>query len=344
VKKFNSLWLRGLGLGLLLAVICVLPFVVRPFQLEILIFLFINIILVVSFRLIAITGEFSLVHAVLMGVGAYASALLTKWLGISPWITLPLGGLAAATLAFILSFPLFRMKGLYFLIGSFAAGEAIRQCWERFRGVFGGSKGISGIPSFEIGGINLAMPVPFYFFAVVMMLICLAIMYRIEKSRFGFFLDAIHWQDTLCQSVGINARRHRVLVFVIASFFAGIAGTMFAHYLSAVSPHDFGLGLTLSVLVWVIVGGIGTFAGPIIGVTLLSIVDESIRSVGEYRPLIYGIILILTMLLLPEGLQALPAKVVSWIGRFWQGAGRQTAQAGRSRAAAPSDRAPPSDS
>jgi branched-chain amino acid transport system permease protein len=144
--------------------------------------------------------------------------------------------------------------------------------------------------------------------------------------------------------VGINARRHRVLVFVIASFFAGIAGTMFAHYLSAVSPHDFGLGLTLSVLVWVIVGGIGTFAGPIIGVTLLSIVDESIRSVGEYRPLIYGIILILTMLLLPEGLQALPAKVVSWIGRFWQGAGRQTAQAGRSRAAAPSDRAPPSDS
>lgn len=344
MKKASSPWTKGLGLGALLAAVCVLPFIVKPFQLEVLIFLFINIVLVVSFRLIAITGEFSLAHVVIMGTGAYASALLGKWFGLDPWLTMLFGSLTAAAIAYILSFPLFRMKGFYFLIGSFAAGEAIRLCWERFRGVFGGSKGIAAIPPLEIGNINLGMPVPFYFFALAWMVICLVIMYRLEKSRLGLTLHAIHWQDLLAESVGVDARHYRVLVFVIASFFAGFAGTMFAHYLSVISPHEFGLGIMLSVLVWAIVGGVGTFAGPIIGVVLLSFVDESIRAFDEYRPLVYGVVLILTILFLPEGLQGLPARVTLFVRRFWRGGGRETVEARPTGAGVVSDRPPPSAS
>ena len=288
---------------------------------EFLIFMFINIILVVSYRLIAITGEFSLSHAVIMGVGGYASALLTLHLPISAWISMPLGGVAAALIAYILSFPLFRMKGFYFLIGSFAAAEAIRLCWVQFINPFGGYRGLRQIPVLEIDlgdflYIDLGAPVPYYFFALIVGLIFLVIMYRIEHSRFGFVFHAVHHKDMLAQSVGVNARRYRTIAFVTGGFFAGIAGAMVAHYITAINPGLFGLKQMLFILVWVLVGGLGSFAGPILGVVVLSIIDESIRGLNELRPAFYGLILIITMLFLPDGLVSLPDKVmqgVNWL-------------------------------
>ena len=304
------------GIAVLLAVVCVLPFVLRPYQLDFLIFMFINIILVVSYRLIAITGEFSLAHAVIMGVGAYASALLAA-LPISPWISMPLGGVAAAAIAYILSFPLFRMKGFYFLIGSFAAAEAIRLCWVQFIDPFGGFRGLRRIPVLEIDlgeflYIDLGAPVPYYFFALIVGLICLIVMYRIEYSRFGFVFHAVHHKDTLAQSVGVDVRRYRTIAFVTGGFFAGIAGAMVAHYVTAINPGLFSLKQMLFVLVWVLVGGMGHFAGPIIGVTVLSIIDESLRGLDELRPGFYGLVLIATILFLPEGLVSLPRKALQW--------------------------------
>jgi len=309
----SSARLKLAGIIALLAVICTLPSIVRPYQLDFLIFLFINIILVVSYRMIAITGEFSLAHAVIMGVGGYTSALLP----ISPWISLPLGGMAAAGIAYILSFPLFRMKGFYFLIGSFAAAEAIRLCWVQFNNPFGGFRGLRRIPVLEVDlgdflYINFGAPVPYYFFALIMVIVCLVMMYRIENSRIGFVFHAVHHKDLLAQSVGVNARRYRTIAFVTASFFAGIAGAMVAHYVTAINPGLFGLPRMLNILVWVLVGGLGSFAGPVIGVTVLSIVDESFRGFQEFRPAFYGLILIATMLFLPDGLVSLPSKIMRW--------------------------------
>ena len=309
MKKFEINWIKALGFSGLMALVCALPFIVAAYQLDVLIFLFINIIVVVSFRLLALTGELSFGHVVIMGVGAYTSALLTKDVGLSPWLSLPLGGLAAAAVAYVLSFPLFRMKGFYFVIGSFAAGEAIRLCWQAFREPFGASRGVTVIPTFKIGDFNIGNPVPYYYFSLAMTLICCFIMYRLEKSRFGLTLEAIHWRDLLAGSVGVNPRRYRVLAFVVASFFAGIAGVLFAHYLSTINPRDFSLMIMLSVLVWALVGGLSAFSGPIIGVTVLSVVDLGIRAFEEYRPMAYGLILVLTMLFLPEGLQSIPRKL-----------------------------------
>jgi branched-chain amino acid transport system permease protein len=319
VKKFDSIWIKAFALCGLITLVCALPTVVKVYQLDVLIFLFINIIVVVSFRLLALTGEMSFGHVAIMGVGAYTSALLSKDVGLSPWLTLPLGGLSAAAIAYILSFPLFRMKGFYFVIGSFAAGEAIRLCWQAFREPFGASRGVTVIPTFRIGDFNLGNPIQYYYFSLGMMLICCAIMYRLEKSRFGLTLDSIHWGDLLAGSVGVNARHYRVLTFVIASFFAGIAGVLFAHYLSAINPRDFSLNIMLAVLVWALVGGLSSFSGPIIGVTILSFVDLAIRAFEEYRPLAYGLILIVTMLFLPEGLQSIPSKVWHLARRAWNG-------------------------
>lgn len=311
--------------AVLMGVICLLPFIVRPYQLDFLIFLFINIIMVASFRLITVTGEYSLAHVVLMGCGAYASALIHKYTGLSPWVTLPLGAMVAGLIAFLLSFPLFRMKMFYFLIGSFAAGEAIRLCWTRFRDPFGGFRGLRRIPALEVDipgviYIDLSRPMAFYFFALIIGLVSLIVMYRVEHSRYGLNFHATHWQDLLCGSVGINCRHFRMMAFTIAGFFAGLAGGLVAHYMGVINPQLFGLGAMLYVLVWSIAGGLGSFAGPIIGVTLLSIIDETARSAQEFRPMIYGVILIVTVLFLPEGLQSLPARIAPFLRRLRRGA------------------------
>lgn len=316
--------MKRIGLVLVLALTVALPFLVRPYLHGVLIGLLINVVVVVSYRLITTTGEWSLGHVVMMGAGGYASALLVKQLDVSFWISVPSGGVIAAAIAFLLSFPLFRMKGFYFLIGSFAAGEALRLTWNRFRDPFGGPGGLSSIfpPLLEVPGygeIDFVDEIPYYFLTLVITLVSLWVMYRIERSRIGLTLHAIHWQDALAESVGVDTWRYRTLAFVTASFFVGIAGALLAHFLGTINPNQFNLSVMLYVLVWVIVGGSATFAGPIIGVTALTIVDTWLRNlpaVGEHRPAIYGIILILTVLFLPDGLETLPAKARSWFGRL----------------------------
>ena len=314
---------RTLGVIVVIAAMVALPFLIKPYLYSVLIGLLVNVIVVVSYRLITTTGEWSLGHVVIMGVGGYASALLMKQLDVSFWISVPAGGAVAALIAFLLSFPLFRMKGFYFLIGSFAAGEAIRLTWHRFRDPFGGPGGLSNLfpPFLEIPGygeIDLIDDVPYYYVTLIVCVVSLWVMYRLEKSRVGLTLHAIHWQDALAESVGVDTWRYRTLAFVVASFFAGIAGALLAHHLGTINPNQFSLSIMLYVLVWVIVGGANSFAGPIVGVAVLTVIDTSLRNVAgvdELRPAIYGVILILTVMFLPDGLETLPGKLWDWFRR-----------------------------
>jgi len=319
VRKSDRRPLRWLGAAALIALVAGLPFAVKAYQLDFLIFLLINVILVVSYRLVTITGEWSLGHVVLMGVGAYTSAIAAKQFGLPFAVALPLAGAVAALVAYVLSFPLFRMKGFYFLIGSFAAGEAIRLTWNKFRIPFGGPKGIKLIPAPELtlpglDPIRLGVPIHYYFLTAAIMLLCLWIMYRLETSRVGLTLHAIHWKDVLAESVGVDTWRYRTLAFVVASFFAGVAGSLLAHYVGTINPVRFDVSIMLYVLVWTIVGGAATFAGPILGVVVLSVLDEAFRGFDELRPAIYGCLLILTVRFLPAGLGSLPARLMALRG------------------------------
>ena len=282
-------------------------------QQEILVFLTINILLVSSYRLLTLTGEWSLAHVVIMGVGAYASALYSKELGVWVPVSILLGGATAALLAVLLSFPLFRMKGFYFLIGSFAAGEIIRLLWKRFRDPFGGPKGIKGIepmPDFSIGiyDFDFFEPVSYYYLSGVVVAVCLWLLWRIERSPVGLTFHAVHWQDKLAEASGVNLRAYRTLAFAIASGFAGIGGGLMAHYVGTINPNSFDVDLMVYVLTWAIVGGTGTFYGPILGCVVLTVLNEIVlRELGfeQMRPLIYGLIMILSILFLPKGLESI---------------------------------------
>ncbi len=297
----------------LAAALIALPHALSFSQQEILVFLTINVLLVASYRLLTLTGEWSLAHVVIMGVGAYASAFYTKEFGVFVPVSMLLGAVTAALVAMVLSYPLFRMKGFYFLIGSFAAGEIIRLLWKRFRDPFGGPKGLKGIepmPDFSIGiyDFDFFEPVSYYYFAATVVAVCLWLMWRIERSPVGLTFHAVHWQDKLAQAAGVNVQAYRTLAFVIASGFAGLAGALMAHYIGTINPNSFDVEVMVFVLTWAIVGGTATFYGPILGCVVLTILNEIVlREMGfeQMRPLIYGAILILSILFLPNGLESL---------------------------------------
>jgi branched-chain amino acid transport system permease protein len=292
-------------------------------QQEILVLTVINVLLVSSYRLLTLTGEWSLAHVVIMGAGAYASALISKELGLPVPLSMLAGASIAAFLAFLLSFPLFRMKGFYFLIGSFAAGEIIRLIWKwsELTWLFGGPKGIKLIPPFpniEALSIDFYDPVNYYYLCLIVVAASLLVLYRVERSRIGLTFHAIHWQDKLAESVGVNTFRYRALAFVIASFFAGLAGALYAHYVGTVNPNRFGVEEMVYVHIWAIVGGTATFYGPIVGVVVLTVLNEVVlRALGvdEMRPMLYGAILIASILFLPNGLESLVPKLKNLIAR-----------------------------
>lgn len=310
----NSTVKKSLAAIGLLIVLIALPHFLKFYQQDLLIFLTINVLVVASYRIVTITGEWSLIHAVMMGVGGYTATLLFKNYELGMWFTLPLAGGAAAIIAAILCFPLLRMTQFYFLIGSFAAGEAIRLTWIQFLKPFGGTGGLSGVEPPIIGGIDFLDAIPYYYLSLAVVSLCLFILYRIENSRIGLTLHAVHWKAALAESVGVDTWRYRALAFIVGSFFVGVAGALKVHYIGTITPNQFSIGFMVFILIWVIVGGYNKFYGPIIGVIVLTLFDESIRSFNEIRPAIYGAVLIISILFLPMGLESIPAKFKAWFG------------------------------
>lgn len=302
--KMFGFWVGALILGM-----AAVPWVLNDeYLLEILIILLINILLAVSYRLITTTGDWSFCHVVLFGTGAYATALITKHLGLSVWISIPLAALVTALVGRAFIFPLLRTTGFGFFIASFAIGEFVRLIWIKFHDPFGGSRGMIGIPPPELGSINFYDGTPYYYLTLLVVVISLVAMYRLDRSSVGKTWKAIYSDPGLAESVGIDVPRYRTQAFVIGSFFAGLAGALLAHRNGAVDPASFGINAMIYLVIWVVVGGTATFWGPIIGVVGMTAIYEASRPLLDMRPLIFGSILILTLLFMPQGLEGLIGK------------------------------------
>ena len=294
------------------AAVISLPFTMSNYKVDLLTNLMINIILVSSFRLITTTGGWSLAHIPMMGCGAYAAALFAGTLGVPFLISLPLAALVSGIVGAIIGYPLARTKGFSFFVASFAAGEAIRLSWMRFKIPFGGHRGLNVPPPdmFEsVSWLDFSSAKPYYFLTLVLTVICIAVLYRLDHSRIGKTWRAIESHEDLTKSIGVNCTKYKVLAQGLGAFFAGVAGVLLAHRLWAIEPHQFGFTTTLYLLVWVVFGGSHSFYGPIIGVVTLTVLGEIIRPLSEWVPMIYGAIIILTLIFLPDGLESLPGKI-----------------------------------
>lgn len=309
---------RRAWLAAALAVTVIAPFLVSGYKTDFLTMLMVDVILAVSFRLITTTGGWSLAHVPMMGAGAYTTALLSGKLGVPFWFSMPLAGLVSAAIGLAISYPLARTKGFAFFVASFAAGEALRLCWIRFKVPFGGHQGLTvPIPELAPGvaWLDFSEAIPYYFLSLTITVICLYLMHRFDRSRIGDTLKAIQSHEDLARSVGMYSDAYKMLAFSVGSFFAGIAGVLLAHRLWAIEPHQFGFTSTLYLLVWVVFGGFHTFAGPIIGVIVLSILGEVLRPLADWVPMVYGLIIILTLIFLPDGLESLPRRMQALTGK-----------------------------
>ena len=297
---------------LLLIVACLAiaaPFFVGEYYLEILILFLINLLLASSYRLLTTTGDWSLSHVVLMGVGAYATALAAKLLGWPFWLGLPMAGIAAAVIATVLVYPLLRTKGFGFFIASFAFGEFVRLIWVKFHNPFGGPRGMINIPTPELPGIDFFFATPYYYLTLVIVAVSLFVLYRIDRAALiGDVMKAIYMDEDLARSVGVKVNYYRAMAFITGGFFAGIAGALLAHRLGAIDPKNFDINTMVYLVIWVVVGGTKTFWGPFLGVTVMTLVFEASRPLLEWRPLLFGAILIFFLIFMPGGLESLIPK------------------------------------
>ncbi|MBW1700739.1 MAG: branched-chain amino acid ABC transporter permease [Deltaproteobacteria bacterium] len=288
------------------------------YTLHILIMAAMNIILASSLRLIATSGQLSLAHGGMMAVGAYTSALLMMKLGISSWASLPLAGLVAAGLALLVGFPFVRIKGIYFAMVTVFLAEMIMLAAEHWRGLTGGSSGLVNIPQpgpiviQRLLTIDFDSKVHFYYFILVLMLLTLLFLYAIERSRIALTLLSIQQNESLAESAGINTSRFKVLAFCIGCFFAGIAGGFYCQYINVINPRSFGFFFSIYIVVYMIVGGVKKFSGPIYGAFILSILPELIRALKEFQPFIFAGVLMLVIFFLPEGLVDLRKRFVKF--------------------------------
>ncbi len=303
-------------IALLVIVSLVMPTLFSSYWIHVFMLMFLYGILAVSLRQMLILGQVSFAHPAFMAIGAYTSTMLTMNLGVPFWFTIFLAGFAASFAALLLGLPVLRLTGPYFFLATFAFLEVVRMILTHFYVPFGGPMGIYHIPPPNpIGPIDFSSISHFYYLIFIVFVITLLVFYRLEKSKFGQAWHAIGQSHVLSESIGVNVMGYRVLAFVISSFFAGIAGACFAHYMTHMSPMEFSLHLAVDCIVWVVVGGMGSIFGPVVGVCVLTFIPQIFKFTAQYESGLSAVIFMIIILFLPKGLISLPQVIAGLIGK-----------------------------
>ena len=275
--------------------------VLLAYDLQILGLVCINIMLAVSLNLInGFTGQFSIGHAGFFGIGAYASAYLTVVHDMPFLLALIIGGLFAALIGICIGLPTLRLEGDYLAIATLGFGEIIRVVILNIPAV-GGARGFSGISRSTTFGT-----------AYVFMILTVIILKNFISSKHGRACIAIREDELASETLGINTTFYKVAAFTIGAFFAGLAGGLYSHFMGYINPaaNQIGFMKSIDILIMVVLGGLGSITRSIAAAIFLTLIPEFLRSLAEYRMVVYPIILILIMLFRPSGL--LGGKELSW--------------------------------
>lgn len=292
-----------------IVVLAIVPLLIEsPYTFRLFILTFVYVTAAASLRTLALSGQVSMGHAAFMSIGAYTSALLARYGDFSPWLTMPMGGLAAMIVAVLVGFPFARVRTIYFSMVSLFFGIGVLSVYSIFGKYTGHINGLIGIPPLFAGA-----RLPYYYYFLALMVACLAVLWRFEKCRIGTCLKAINQSHVVAASVGISEVKFRVLALAMSCFVVGLVGAGYAHYNMVISYSAFDLPASINLLVYMLVGGISSFAGPIIGAAVLFVVPELFRDLKEYTPYLYAGILLFVVFAMPEGLVGIPDRLGSWL-------------------------------
>jgi branched-chain amino acid transport system permease protein len=261
--------------------------------------------LALSMNLMLQIGQLSIAHPAFMGLGAYGAALLTMRLGVPQPLSLICGGLCAAVMALIFGPIFLRIKGVYFVLLTYAFGSIVNLVFQEWTDVFGGNSGIYGIPKFSILGLRLTQVSHYYVFALIFAAVAYIAIRRIERSDIGSIYLSFNENEMMSRALGSNALSWRVAAFTFSAFVAGISGGIYAFYIGFLSPDPFGFSASVDLIVMTAVGGSQSMLGPLLGAIVIVPLPELLRDAREYQLLIYGLCLIIFLVFIRKGLVSL---------------------------------------
>jgi len=252
-----------------------------------------------------VAGQLSLGHALFFGVGAYVSALVNIHFGLSPWLTVPIGAIVAVMVGLLVGLPALRLRGFYLGLVTFTFPLILNGILFLFPDVTGGELGLYGLKG--LSGSKIFD----YWIVNTVMLCSVFVMWKLADAgskiiKFGLILQAIREDEITARTSGIDTTRYKLVAFALSGFFGGIAGGLYAHFIRSAGPTTLDLFFSIQVILWTVFGGIGTIYGAVVGVYILYILIELLSLSGgllsEIRMVVSSLILIFTLLFMPEGL------------------------------------------
>ena len=276
-----------------------------------------HILLALGLNLVAgYAGQLSLAQAAFFGIGAYVSALLMLNLHWSFWLAAPMGALAAGLVAVGIGLPTLRLKGPYFVISTMGFGEIVRLVFLNWESVTRGPNGLPGIPApdpISLGFMTLTFEsrVENYYLILAVLLVVLVLYYNLVHSRIGRALRAIRNDYIAAQVMGVHIAFYRILAFGVCAMIAGLTGALYAGYIRFISPDTFTSGESINILIMMVIGGMGTIVGPIIGAVFVTYLLETMRVFADYRLVIYGLLMFIVILYMPQG-------IAGMLGNLWR--------------------------
>ena len=297
--------MRRLALLCLIAVFVIIAILLTPnrYFLNIAVFAGINALLAISLNLLlGFAGQVSLGHAAFYGLGAYGVGVLSTHYSWPVWLCLPVALLGTGVIAYLIGLPTMRLKGHYLALATLGFGIIVKVIFDVTPSLTGGPSGLIGIPNLTVGRLVISGDRNFALLVWLAILIVQGGIGNLRASRLGRALYAIQENETAASALGIDTGREKRAVFVASAMLAAFAGCIYAYYMSVISPESFGFGFSVQVLTMTVLGGLGSLWGPVLGALLLTVLPEVFRRSEDYQTIIYGLLLILAVMFLPQGL------------------------------------------
>jgi branched-chain amino acid transport system permease protein len=316
-----------LKFALFTALVLAVPAMVKGgYLLNVLVFVGINTMLAIALNLLlGFAGQISLGQAAFYGLGAYLSGVLTATHGWNPWLALLAAALGVGLLAFLIGFPILKLKGHFLAMATLGFGIIVYIVFNEYVDVTGGPSGFPGIAPLSLGDLQFDSDLKSYYLIWGMALLVMLLAVNLSQSRIGRALRAIHDSEVAARVLGVNARLLKVQVFTCSAVISCLAGSLYAHTVTFISPSTFGFHFSVELLTMVIIGGLGSIYGSCLGAALLTLLPELLRTFQDYDIVVYGLLLILMTMFLPGGLVQGVSALWRLLRRQWPGRAGQDA-------------------
>lgn len=296
--------LQRILIAALLLALAALPIVYpQPFIVTLLVFIGIYIIVCTGLSLIfGYAGQLSLTQAAFYGIGAYTSAILTTRYGASFWIGLAAASALPGLIAWALGAPILRLRHFYLAMATLAFSEIMLVFFIQEVDITGGPTGITHVPVPALFGYKLDTSTKFYYLVWLLAVAVVGFSYNLIRSKYGRALRAIAENEVAASAMGVNVPAMMSIMFVLSAIFAGLGGSLYAHYVSFVSPDTFSVSLSIMLVIMVAIGGVNSLWGAVLGAVFVTVLPSMLGAYRHYAMLVYGVVLVLALMFMPNGI------------------------------------------